>query len=359
MGPTALSWLEQELCEQGEVLAARAAQGWQSARAAADALRSDDVDYLVIAARGTSDNAARYAQYLLGVQSRIPVALAAPWLYSGDSPPLLARGAVVAISQSGRSPDIAAVVAAARDQRRPTVVITNDLDSPLAAAADVVVPLLAGVERSVAATKTYLASLHAIAQITACVAGTEDAWGAWFEHLPSLVSATVSDQLAERGRFDPLNQMGLVTALGRGLQFPTAFETALKIRELSGIPAEAFSPPELVHGPIAALGPSGAVWLVSTTGRGRPDRAAFELLRHGSGLSVVVSDDDELLAAADIGVRVGGVRVGGVGVGPGLAEWVAPMIAVIPGQVAALRLGELRGVDLDRPHGLRKVTLTS
>ncbi len=349
VGSMAPSWLEQELCEQGDVLAARCQRGWEQARAAADALRSDDVDYLVIAARGTSDNAARYAQYLFGVQSRMPVALAAPWLYSGDSPPRLRRGAVMAISQSGRSPDIAAVVAVARAQRRPTVVITNDLDSPLAAAADVVVPLLAGVERSVAATKTYLASLHAIAQIAACGAGTEKAWSGWFERLPSLVSSTVSEQLAERSRFDRLDQTGLVTALGRGLQFPTAFETALKIRELSGIPAEAFSPPELVHGPIAALGASGAVWLVSTAGRAQPDRAAFDLLRHGSGLSVAVSDDDDLVAAADIGVRVAS----------GLAEWVAPMIAVIPGQAAALRLGELRGVDLDHPHGLHKVTLTS
>src|SRR5262249_30551883 len=159
------SWLERELREQADVLAARTEPGWEQARAAARALRGSDVRYIVIAARGTSDNAARYAQYLCGVQWRMPVALAAPWLYSGDSPPVLDGGAVLAISQSGRSPDVAAVVAAARDQRRPTVVITNDVGSPLAEQADVVVELLAGDERSVAATKTYLASLHAIAQI--------------------------------------------------------------------------------------------------------------------------------------------------------------------------------------------------
>ena len=162
MGPAALSYLESEAREQGEMLAGRTAHGWEQARAAAGLLRRADVDYLVVAARGSSDNAARYAQYLLGLEARLPVALAAPWLYSSAAPPVLARGAVLAISQSGRSPDITGVVTAAREQGRPTIVLTNDPASPLAVGADVVVPLLAGVERSVAATKTYLASLHAI-----------------------------------------------------------------------------------------------------------------------------------------------------------------------------------------------------
>ena len=167
MGSESVSRLEQELREQGGVLAARTDPGWDPATAAARVISRDDVDYLVIAARGTSDNAARYAQYLFGLYARLPVALAAPWLYAGHSPPLLRRGAVLAISQSGRSPDVVAVVTAARAQGRPTITITNDVDSPLALAADVVVPMLAGDERSVAATKTYLASLHAIAQIAA------------------------------------------------------------------------------------------------------------------------------------------------------------------------------------------------
>jgi glucosamine--fructose-6-phosphate aminotransferase (isomerizing) len=335
-----LSQLELEVREQGDVLAARTEAGWGPASRAADVLRRDDVDHLVIAARGTSDNAARYAQYLLGMEVRLPVGLAAPWLYSSDSPPLLARGAVLAISQSGRSPDIVRVVEVAALQGRPTVAITNDLESPLAVAADVVVPLLAGEERSVAATKTYLASLHAIAQITACLSGS--AGSGWFKRLPELVSTTVEEQLATRSRFDPLDRAAVVTVVGRGLQLPTAHETGLKVRELSGIPAEAFSLPDLMHGPIAAVRPSGAVWLVSTAAREQPERIAFD------GVTVAVSDRDELVAAADIGVRIQS----------GLPEWVAPIVAVIPGQAAALRLGELHGVNLDQPHGLRKVTLT-
>ena len=350
MGPAALSYLESEAREQGEMLAGRTAHGWDQARAAAGLLRRADVDYLVVAARGSSDNAARYAQYLLGLEARLPVALAAPWLYSSSAPPVLARGAVLAISQSGRSPDITGVVTAAREQGRPTIVLTNDPASPLAVGADIVVPLLAGVERSVAATKTYLASLHAIAQIATCLRPEPDPQRArWFERLPGIVSAVVDQQLAARARFDRLAAARLVTVVGRGLQFSTAYETALKVRELSGIPAEAFSEPDLMHGPIAALSAAGAVWLVSTAGREQPVPAFFAAPARGTGVTVAVSDRDDVLAGVDIGIRIEA----------GLPEWLAPIVSVIPGQVAALRLGELCGVELDQPYGLSKVTLTT
>jgi glucosamine--fructose-6-phosphate aminotransferase (isomerizing) len=342
-----LSHLEAEAREQGDVLAARTGPGWRHAAAAADLLRREGVDYLVVAARGTSDNAARYAQYLLGLAARLPVALAAPWLYSGAAPPLLSGGAVMAISQSGCSPDVTGVLAAGRAQKRPTVAITNDPNSPLAAEADVVVPLLAGVERSVAATKTYLASLHAIAQIVLCLRPDPIGEG-WFERLPGIVDSVVREQLGGRGRFDPLARARLLTVVGRGLQFATAHETALKVRELSGTPAEAFSQPDLMHGPIAALSPTGAVWVVSTSGREQPDRRAVDALAAKTGFAVAVSDREDVLAAADVGIALDAELPG----------WLAPIVAVIPGQAAALRLGELSGVDLDQPHGLGKVTLT-
>jgi glutamine---fructose-6-phosphate transaminase (isomerizing) len=344
-----MSLLELELRDQADVLAARSARGAAAATAAgaaAELLGRGDVEHLVIAARGSSDNAARYAQYLLGLRARLPVGLAAPWLYGGERPPLLRGAAVLGISQSGRSPDIVGVLAAARAQGRPTLAITNDPKSPLAAVADVVVPLLAGEERSVAATKTYLASLHAVAQIASALAPAD--WGPWFDRLPELVSAAVDDLLARRSLFDPLASVRLLTVVGRGLELATAFETALKVRELSGIAAEAFSVPDLLHGPVAALNELGAVWMVAGAGRGQPTAADLEALRRGGGLAVVVSGDRSLLAGADLALPMPA----------GAPDWLAPMLAVLPGQVAALRLGELRGVDLDRPHGLHKVTLT-
>src|SRR5256714_13209536 len=128
MNPGATTQLERELRDQGAVLAGRTVEGRERAAAAAELLRREDVEFLIVAARGTSDNAARYAQYLLGSEARLTVGLAAPWLYSSDSPPLLARGAALAISQSGRSPDIARVLLAARAQSRPTIALTNDVN---------------------------------------------------------------------------------------------------------------------------------------------------------------------------------------------------------------------------------------
>ena len=139
-----------------------------------------------------------------------------------------------------------------------------------------------------------------------------------------------------RDRFDALAGMASLTVVGRGLQLATAGETALKVRELSGLNAEAFSPPDLLHGPIAAIDESVAVWAIDS----EPPA--------GAGLTVAVSADPGRVAHADIGIALPA----------DLPAWQAPFLAVIPGQAAALRLGELAGVELDRPHGLHKVTLT-
>jgi glucosamine--fructose-6-phosphate aminotransferase (isomerizing) len=157
------------------------------------------------------------------------------------------------------------------------------------------------------------------------------------------------EQLAARGRFDPLGGCAWLTVVGRGLNYATAHETALKLRELSGTPAEAFSPPDLLHGPVAALGSRTGLWVVSAGGGRQPDPALIGALRDRAGMVVEVSDEEELLEAADIAVALPA----------GLPAWVAPFLAVVPGQVAALRLAEVRGVDIDAPHGLHKITLTA
>jgi len=337
-----MSSLERELREQGDALRSRTEPGWHYAHQAADLLRRADVSHVILAARGSSDNAALYFQYLVGRRRGLAVGLAATSLYSPpERAPDLRGAAVVGISQSGRSPDVVSVLAAAREQDRPTIAITNDPDSPLAAAADVLVPLLAGEERSVAATKTYTATLHAIAQIAASL--RPDCFG-WFDELPDALTRAVDDALAARLRFDRLADAGFVTVLGRGLHYSTARESALKLRELSGIPAEGLSPPDLLHGPVAALAPSVGLWIVGD----EPGPELFGELRERAGVSIAVSADPELLYQADIPVPLP----------PGLPSWAAPILAIVPAQAAALRLAELRRVSVDSPHGLSKVTLT-
>ncbi|MGZ4201116.1 MAG: SIS domain-containing protein [Thermoleophilaceae bacterium] len=338
------STLEREIREQGDALRSRSDAGRFYAGKAAALLARSEVSYLVVAARGSSDNAALYLQYLLGRSGGLTVALAAPSLYADpESAPALPGAAVMGISQSGRSPDVVAVLAAARAQGRPTIALTNEPDSPMALAADVVVPLLVGEERSVAATKTYTASLQAIAQVAAELRPERFDDG-WFERLPAIVDGAVQEELEGRERFDVLRESTFLTVLGRGLHYATARETALKLRELSGIPAEGLSPPDLLHGPVAALAPSVGLWLVGD----EPAPELFGELRERAGLSVAVSRDDELLAQADVAVRLPAE----------LPEWAAPMVGIVPAQAAALRLAELRGVTIDAPNGLKKVTLT-
>src|SRR5579864_431116 len=159
-----ISRLELELREQPAALARLLDSQAGQARRIGAMLRRRDVRYLLIASRGSSSNAARYAQYLLGRASRVPVSFATPSLYTlYEQPPRLDGALVIGISQSGESPDVRAVIDEARRQGRPTLAITNRPGSPIALAAEAVLPLEAGEERAVAATKTYLNSLGAVA----------------------------------------------------------------------------------------------------------------------------------------------------------------------------------------------------
>src|SRR5207244_5554637 len=148
-----VSWLESELREQPAALARLLDRQGAHAQELASVFRRDDVHYILIASRGSSSNAARYAQYVLGRAHRVPVSFATPSLYTlYGQPPRLDGALVLGISQSGASPDVNAVIEEARRQGRPTVAITNDADSPLARASEAVLPLEAGKELAVAAT---------------------------------------------------------------------------------------------------------------------------------------------------------------------------------------------------------------
>src|SRR5919201_99682 len=187
-----MSWLEAELHEQPAALARLLERQGEHARSVAAAFHHDDIRYVLIASRGSSSNAARYAQYVLGRAHRVPVMFATPSLYTVyEQPPRLDGAIVVGISQSGASPDVAAVLAEARRQGRPTVALTNDAESPLAITADEVLMLEAGEERAVAATKTYLNSLGAVALLFTAI-GDYEAARAELARMP----ATLERQLA-------------------------------------------------------------------------------------------------------------------------------------------------------------------
>jgi glucosamine--fructose-6-phosphate aminotransferase (isomerizing) len=311
--------------------------------------RRDDVRYVLIASRGSSSNAARYAQYLLGRANRVPVMFATPSLYTiYGQPPRLDGAVVVGISQSGASPDVASVLAEARRQGRPTVALTNDAASPLARTADAVLALEAGEERAVAATKTYVNSLGAVALLFAAI-GDDDAARAELARMPALLELQVELSSEELPPLEGYVDAVGATVVARGVNYCTAFEVALKIRELSGLVVEAYSPADLLHGPIAAIQPGWPVIAVAPSGPAQASVAdLLPAIAERRARLLVVSDDAELLAKADAPLPLV----------PGVPEWLSPLVAAVPGQVTAMRLARLRGLDVDRPAGLHKVTLT-
>lgn len=306
-------------------------------------------DYAVIAARGTSDNAARYAKYLWGAHNQLPVALATPSLFSlYKAPPRMNGALVVGISQSGQSPDIVSVIAEAHRQGRPTIAITNDTESPLAHTAEHVISLHAGPELAVAATKTYTASLAAIALISALLAddtGQMDQLCA----IPGLMTQNLASLTPVLGKFERYRYMSRCAVIGRGYNYATAYEIALKIKELTQVDAQAYSSADFRHGPITMVRESLPVILLAPNGPVLEDlRALITDLKTLGAEQLIISDEAAVLAEAHLPLPLP----------PGLPESLSPLVAVLPGQLFAMTLAELKGLDPDQPVGLTKVTET-
>ncbi len=335
---------EEEIRSQGALLRARSEEGAAAARRAAESW--SDVTHLVVAARGSSDNAAVYFEYLAGQELGLLVALAAPSLYEGANHVRLAGAGVLAISQSGRSPGIVDVLRQANQQSCPTVAITNDESSPLALAAGSVLALHAGAERAIASTKTFSTTWHALAQLVEALSGrTLDGLAG----LPDVVDEVARWALSTTLPLELLNVTGL-TMVGRGIGYAVASEIALKVREVTGVRAESYAAPDYLHGPIGADG-EGCTAVVIVTEE-LSDAVLDELLRgcRDAGMRTVVigpigrlaPECDEHVVLPDCG-----------------ANWVLGLCEVIVGQVIALRLGEVRGRPIDTSPRLAKVTLSA
>ncbi|HEX4521115.1 MAG TPA: SIS domain-containing protein [Gaiellaceae bacterium] len=343
------SRLELELREQPDALARLLDRQGRNADQLGALFRRDDVKYLLIASRGSSSNAARYAQYLLGRANRVPVAFATPSLYTlYEQPPNLEGALVIGISQSGESPDVRAVIDQARLQGRPSIAITNRPDSPIALAAQAVLPLEAGDELSVAATKTYVNSLGAIALLFA--ASTEDAEARReLELMPRRIAAQLDRSFGDIAALAEYEGIRGGTVVARGINYGTAFEIALKIRELSGLLFEAWSSADLMHGPIAAIGAGWPVIALAPSGPALESmQTAIDGLTERGARVITVADRDDVLDRGVAPMRLV----------PGVPEWLSPLTTVIPGQLTAMRLARLNGKNLDSPDGLSKITLT-
>jgi glucosamine--fructose-6-phosphate aminotransferase (isomerizing) len=344
-----MTYLERELREQPQALERLLEQQRSYAEDVAKLFRRGDVDYVLVASRGSSSNAARYAQYLLGRAHRVPVSFATPSLFTlYQQPPRLDGALVVGISQSGESPDVVEVLAEARRQGRPTVALTNTPGSPLGRLADGVLKLEAGDEHAVAATKTYVNSLGAVALLFAALTDDPTAREE-LARVPVQLARQIERSWTDSESIARLGPIDGGTVISRGINYCTSFEIALKIRELSGLLFESFSAADLMHGPVAAIADGWPVIAVAPSGPAFTQmvEAVDDVGRRGARF-VVISDDEALLARGQVALPLE----------RGVPEWLSPLVAVVPGQLAALRLAQLRGVDLDAPLGLSKVTLT-
>ena len=343
------SYLEQEILEQPQVLQRLLERERDAIERVAAVIRDRAPRFVVIAARGTSDNAARYGKYLLGAANGLPVGLATPSLFTlYQTPPRLGGALVLGISQSGASPDIVTVVQEGRRQGALTVAITNEPGSPLAGAAEHTICLHAGQEQSIAATKTYTASLLALAMLSTALAQDAERFQA-LQALPGIALKVLEPVSTIVRAVERYRYADSCVVVGRGYNYATAFEIALKLKELTYVLADPYSTADFQHGPVALI--ESGFPAIAIVPQGRVSTEVTDLLRtlrEREAELIVISPLDNALAIAQTPLPLPS----------GIPEWLSPLVAVMPGQIFALGLTLAKGLDPDKPRGLRKVTLT-
>lgn len=336
----------EEIREQPVVLQRILDEEWENVLSAARSLREDGLRSAMIAARGTSDNAALYAKYLFETLLGTPTALASPSAFTlYESRMDLENVLVIGISQSGESKDVLETVRRAKEQGAHTLTVTNDGGSSMATAADGHFFLRAGREESVAATKTYTAELMVLYLLASALRGDKYP-GDGVMRLPELAQEVLEAEWRGTERYRYAEHL-VVTS--RGYNLATAQEAALKLMETTYVVAEAFSAADLRHGPIAMIGQDFPVIAIVPPGKARPGmRSLVESLRERGAEVVVISSDEDLAVQAPAGFTLP----------VSCPEELSPVLYAIPSQTFAHDLSNLKGLEPDAPRGLSKVTET-
>ncbi|MFV2063055.1 MAG: SIS domain-containing protein [Chloroflexota bacterium] len=339
-----------EIREQPEVAQRLLREAGPGIEAICEAIRVAAPSHVVIAARGTSDHAALYAQYAMGVLAGLSVGLATPSVFSlYGAAPDLSRALVIGISQSGASPDVVGVIHSARTQGALTLAITNTPGSDMAEAAEHHIDLRAGPERAIAATKTYTSTLVALAMLTAGL--SQAAIARDLARLPAGLAAALDTESDIRRIAADQVEMDRCIVLGRGYHYATAREWSLKLKELGYVMADPYSSADFMHGPLALVEAGFPMLVVAPRGAAFADMSAA-IERVGDELEarlLVISDD----AAA----RAKGTW--SVALPADLPEWLMPIVSIVPGQLHAMHLTIAKGRDPEQPRSIRKITRTS
>jgi len=342
--------LHSEILEQSDCLNSLLTTQRKNIEQIAKAIKNHNPPFVFLAARGTSDNAGRYANYLWGAVNELPLALATPSLYTYyQQPPQLNGALVVGISQSGQSPDIVSVLKEGKRQGCPTLAITNVPDSPLADIAAYVLDIQAGPELAVAATKTYTSELMVIAMLSAALSDSMTAWRN-LSQIPHWVARSLSQDLVVAQTAQRYRYMQQCVVLGRGYNYATAFEWSLKLKELSYVAAEPYSTADFQHGPIAMV--TNGFPIFAVVPKGKVFDSSMELLKYLhdelKAELIVISNSETAARLAQVPIRIPNQ----------VPEWLSPLVAIIPAQLFAFHLTQSKGFDTENPRSIRKVTET-
>jgi glucosamine--fructose-6-phosphate aminotransferase (isomerizing) len=301
-------------------------------------------------AHGSSDAAASYGVYAFGLLpgwTALRDSISLTVYYGADLD--FSSSVVVGLSQSGRTPDVVSYVERARARGALTVAITNDPGSALGSAAELMLPLEAGEEQSVAATKTFMNQLAALALLAGAVAGREGEIAEGIRATAQLLEDSIPELEAA---VDPVATafayVGRMYVIGRGVEFGTAREIALKLTETCRVAAEPLTSTDLAHGPIAALDAMFPVWTIASHDESLPALVEAAARVREAGATIVVSGS----AAAEVEGAAWRLPVPKAPI-----PVLSPLLSVVPGQLFAAALAQAKGLDPDRPERLTKVTL--
>jgi glutamine---fructose-6-phosphate transaminase (isomerizing) len=338
-----------EIRQQPDVIANIVERNGKAAQALAAEMKRRNIDLVVLAARGTSDNAAICGKYMIELVNGLPVSLAAPSIVTIYGAKLrLERALVIGVSQSGKALDVVEYLQQAKEMGALTAAITNEADSELAKAADHLLLCHAGIEKGIAATKTYTATLGALYMLTAAFAESDDLLTK-LRRTADLMKETLSceehiAELAERYRY-----MEDCFMIARGVNHATAAEAALKMGETSYTGCKPYSAADFLHGPIAIVDHGFPCFLVAPDGKSLPMLSDLaDKLRAKEAELIVISGNKNMLSKATRAIPIP-VEVD---------ELFSPLVYVIAAQFFAYHLAVTKGYDPDHPRGLSKVTLT-
>jgi glucosamine--fructose-6-phosphate aminotransferase (isomerizing) len=343
------SVLLQEISEQPAALE-RLADNSPAFGAVAKEIRRRGSRVLRLVAHGSSDNAASYGVYAFGLLPGLTAvrdSISLTVYYGAEID--VTDSCVIALSQSGETPDVVEYVEIARRRGAYTVALTNDPSSPLAEAAESVLPLGAGPERGIAATKTYTTQVAALALLAAHAAGVGDEYADGIR----VTAAAAADAIPKLERSVrelavPFAFVGRMFVIGRGIEYATAREISLKLLETCRVAAEPLTSTDMVHGPVAALDTFFPVWAIASEEQSLAAVREATMRARRAGATVIASGTAaDAIPDADAYLPVPAPPF----------PLLSPLVTVIPGQLFAWALAQAKGLDPDRPSGLSKVTL--